>query len=119
MLDIEKAYDHLNWGFLLEVLGKMGFGMKWLAWIKWCISSVFFFVLLNGCSTNFFKSSRGLRQGDPLSPFLFVIGMEAFSRLIYKAVMGGFLSDYKHRNRVGEEIIISHLLFADDTVIFL
>ena len=60
-LDIEKAYDHLNSNFLLGVMEKMGFGRKWLNWINWCISTVTFSVLVNGTSTGFFRSSRGLR----------------------------------------------------------
>ena len=91
-LDIEKAYDHLNWNFLLSVLQRMGFGERWTGWISWCISTATFSVLINGTPEGFFNSSRGLRQGDPLSPYLFVIGMEAFSRLIHRAVRGGFLS---------------------------
>ena len=91
-LGIEKAYDHLNRDFLLQVLGKMGFGSKWINWIRWCISTATFSVLVNGTPTGFFQSSRGLRQGDPLSPFLFVIGMEALSCLIDRAVVGGFIS---------------------------
>ena len=66
-LDIEKAYDHINWSFLLKVLQKMGFGIKWVKWIRWCIFTPSFSVLVNGSSTGFLKSSRGLRQGDPLS----------------------------------------------------
>ncbi|WJZ91452.1 hypothetical protein VitviT2T_010519 [Vitis vinifera] len=89
-LDIEKVYDHLNWNFLLLVLQRMGFGEKWTGWISWCISTATFSVLINGTPTGFFNSSRGLRQGDPLSPYLFIIGMEAFSRLILRAVRGGF-----------------------------
>ena len=85
-LDIEKAYDHLNWNFLLSVLQRMGFGERWTGWISWCISTATFSVLINGTPEGFFNSSRGLRQGDPLSPYLFVIGMEAFSRLIHRAV---------------------------------
>ena len=77
-----------------------------MAWIKWCISSASLSILLNGSSAGFFRSSRGLRKGDPLSLFFFVIGREVLSRLIDKAVMGGFLSGYKLRNRVGEEITI-------------
>ena len=60
-LDIEKAYDHLNWDFLLQVMEKMGFGKKWLIWIRWCISMAYFSVLVNGTSSGYFQSSRGLR----------------------------------------------------------
>ena len=75
-LDIEKAYDSISWEFLYQVLGRMGFGSWWLTWIKWCISTASFSILINGSPAGFFPSSRGLRQGDTLSPYLFVIGME-------------------------------------------
>ncbi|RVW92939.1 Transposon TX1 uncharacterized 149 kDa protein [Vitis vinifera] len=88
-LDIEKAYDHVDWSFLLAVLGKMGFGGRWCSWIKWCLSTISFSVLVNGSPTGFFQGSRGLTQGDPLSPYLFVIVMEAFSCLMKRAVVGG------------------------------
>ena len=60
-LDLEKAYDHLNWNFLLFVMQSMGFGEKWTGWISWCISTTSFSVLVNGTSAGFFNRSRGLR----------------------------------------------------------
>nr|CAN74005.1 hypothetical protein VITISV_006236 [Vitis vinifera] len=117
-LDLEKAYDHINWDFLLTVLQKMGFGEKWADWIRWCISTASFSVLINGPPTGFFRSTRGLRQGDPLSPYLFVLGIEALSSLINKALREGFLTGCRIRGRGGNGIQVSHLLFADDTLVF-
>ena len=66
----------------------------------------------------FFKSSRGLRQGDPLSPYLFVLGMEVFSVMMEKVASEGFLASHKFVNLNGEERHINHLLFEDDTLVF-
>ena len=77
-LDIEKAYDNVNWKALLKLLKKMGFGEKWCSWICTCISTVQFSVLVNGSPADFFGSSRGLRQGDPLSPLLFYSAVLCF-----------------------------------------
>ena len=60
-LNMEKAYDCINWNFLLRVLQKMGFGWRWVNWIEWCITATCFSVLVNGSPEGFFKSSRGLR----------------------------------------------------------
>ena len=117
-LDIEKAYDHVDWSFLLSVMGMMGFGEKWLRWMQWCISTTNFSILVNGTSLGFFQNSRGLRQGGPLSPYLFVIVMEALSCILRRAVSGGFLSACKVRVRGGEGAHVSHLLFVDDTLVF-
>ena len=71
----------------------MGFGSKWLGWMWSCLSSAKFSILVNGVPAGFFPSSKGLRQGDPLSPYLFVMGMEVLDVLIRRAVEGGFRQD--------------------------
>ena len=114
-LDLEKAYDHVHWGFLLYMLRRCGFTRRWRRWIFMCISTAHFSVLINGTPCGFFASSCGLRQGDPLSPLLFILVMEALSRLLSRARERGFISGYD----IGQTNIlsISHLLFADDTLI--
>ena len=96
----------------------MGYGRKWVDRMKWCITTTSFSMLINGSPKGFFKSSRGLRQGDPLSMYLFVLGQEVFSIFVDKALQEGFLSGFKIVNREGEEVQITHFLFADDTLVF-
>ena len=86
--------------------------------MKWCISKASFSVLINSSPAGFFPSSKGLRQGDPLSPYLFVIGMEALSCMINRVVDGNYLSSSRVANGRGEDLSISHLLYSDDTLIF-
>ena len=71
-----------------------------------------------GVPTGFFPSSKGLRQGDPLSPYLFILGMEVLSILLRRAMAGGFISSCDIKGREGIALSISHLLYADDTIIF-
>ena len=73
-LDVEKAFDHVNWSFLLQMLERSGFSTKWRQWIFFCLSTIRFSILINDSLVGFLvaSSSRGLRQGDPLSPLLFV-----------------------------------------------
>ena len=89
-LDIGKAYDHISWEFVYTLLERMGFGLKWLEWVNWCMSFAFFSVLFHGTHSGFFRSSRGMRRQDPLSLYLFIIGMEVLSCLIQRAVGGNF-----------------------------
>jgi hypothetical protein len=117
-LDLEKAYDHVNWEFLLLLLQKCGFGEKWRDWIGFCISSVRYSVLVNGEPAGFFNSSRGIRQGDPLSPLLFVIIMEALSRMLMESEDRGLVAGFSVGHVHNPGLSISHLLFADDTLIF-
>ncbi|WMV42981.1 hypothetical protein MTR67_036366 [Solanum verrucosum] len=94
-LDIQKAYDHLNWNFLLEAISKRGFGGRCIRWMKFCISTVNFSVLINGSPTGFFSSQRGLRQGDPLSPFLFIIAIESLNDMLKIAQENSWLKGFK------------------------
>ncbi|WMV33279.1 hypothetical protein MTR67_026664 [Solanum verrucosum] len=117
-LDIEKAYDHVNWDFLMGMLEKMGFCLKWRQWIKFCISSVSFLVLINACPSGFFGSQRGLRQGDPLSPFLFLLVMEGLNNMIMNANREGWLRGFEVARAGRESLKITHLQYVDDTLIF-
>jgi hypothetical protein len=96
-LDLEKAYDYVNWNFLVHMLGRLGFPKKWQTWMLYCISTVRFSILVNGTPSGFFDTSRGIRQGDPLSPLLFVVVMEAFSKLMQKAEEEHFIRGFKIR----------------------
>ena len=115
-LDIEKAYDHVNWDCLFFILDRMGFGQKWIRWMKACVSTVRYSVIVNGSPTGFFDSTRGLRQGDPLSPLLFLVIMEVLSRMLGRTGERGFIRGFQASRTDG--LCVSHLLYADDTIIF-
>ena len=117
-LDIEKAYDHVNWEALLYMLERMGFGVRWRQCIHACISTVQFSVLVSGSPTDFFPNLRGLRQGDLLSTMLFLLMMEVFSRVLRCMDEVGIIRGFKVCGVGGDELCISHLLFADDTILF-
>nr|GEV12617.1 cysteine-rich receptor-like protein kinase [Tanacetum cinerariifolium] len=115
-VDFEKAYDIIEWTFLDRILEEMNFGSKWRKLIQFCLSSATAAVLVNGSPTEFFPMKRGLRQGDPLSHFLFNIVSEGFNVLLTQAKEVGLFSPVD----VGraKSFLISHLQFADDTLIF-
>ena len=117
-LDLEKAYDHVNWNFLIYVMERCGFGAKWRNWIRFCISSVRFSVLINGTPCGFFSSSKGLRQGDSLSLLLFVLVMEALSRLMDRAVEREYIEGFSVDNYNASALRVSHMFFANDTLVF-
>lgn len=96
----------------------MGFGTRWISWIKQCISTVKFSVLVNRNPTGFFSSQRGHRQGDPLSPFLFILEMEGMSNPIYTTKEKRWISGFQAGGRSGMNIEITHLQYADDTLVF-
>ena len=83
--DITKAYDRLEWSFLEETMRKMGFCEKWISWIMICVSSVSFSIFINGSPKGYVKPKRGIRQGDPLSMYLFIICAEVLSYMMTRA----------------------------------
>ncbi|XP_027167230.1 uncharacterized protein LOC113767361 [Coffea eugenioides] len=112
-LDTAKAYDRVSWPFLLQVLRRFGFDKVWIDMISRIISNVWFSVIINSAPQGFFKSSRGLRQGGPISLVLFVISAEVFSRLL-KSLGSGFTP---FRVPPGCPPV-THLAYADDIIIF-
>ena len=114
-IDFEKAYDYVDWDFLDHVLERKGFSLRWRSWMRGCLSSATFAILVNGNAKGWVKAFRGLRQGDPLSPFLFTNVADVLSRLVVKAEERGLIEGFKvGRNRTR----VSHLQFVDDTVLF-
>lgn len=115
-LDLNKAYDSVCWDFLLRLLNKMGFDEKWISWIEQCVCSVSYSFFLNGSQICNVLPDRGLRQGDPLSPYLFLMVADVFSLLLNKAVSNKTLMGIKMKKKCP---MLSHLFFADDSLIFL
>jgi hypothetical protein len=114
-LDLSKAYDRVDWGFLNSVLLKLGFQSSWVHRVMACVSSVRYQIRFNGALTAPFTPSRGLRQGDPLSPYLFLFVADGLSKLINRKVQQNLLQELRIcRGAPG----VSHLLFADDTLLF-
>nr|XP_027121394.1 uncharacterized protein LOC113738404 [Coffea arabica] len=114
-LDMSKAYDRVEWSFLEAIMEKMGFDCKWRNWVMECVKSVSYSFNINGEVKEFVIPKRGIRQGDPLSPYLFLLCSEGLSNLIRKAADSKKLAGMKI-SRQGPSI--THLLFADDSVIF-
>ncbi|WZY76441.1 hypothetical protein YC2023_022825 [Brassica napus] len=113
-VDLRKAFDSIRWDFVLASLRAIGLPHRFINWISECISSASFTICINGEAGGYFKSSRGLRQGDPLSPYLFVLAMEVFSRLLKSRYASGYIEYHPSAKPVD----ISHLMFADDVMVF-
>jgi hypothetical protein len=115
-LDLSKAYDCIDRGYLKGILGHLGFHSKWLQWIMEFVSTVNYSVYFNNTMLNPFRPSRVLRQGDPLSPYLFLFVADGLPKILQHEVSSGAL----HEMRICRQAPgISHLLFADDTLLFL
>jgi hypothetical protein len=113
-LDIRKAFDSVHWNSILEVMSKMNFPKPFLAWIYTCISSPMYSILRDGGLYGYFKGIHGVRQGDPISAYLFIIVMELLNSLFKELVINGVL----HLHPKCKHPQITHLLFADDLVVF-
>jgi hypothetical protein len=114
-IDISKAYDKVEWSFLKGVLVRMGFSDTWVQWMMLCVSSVNYSALVNYEKVGPIHPGRGLRQGDPLSPYLFIIVAEGLTSLIKTAVASGEIHGVQICRGAP---MVSHLLFADDCFLF-
>ncbi|KAJ0533882.1 putative RNA-directed DNA polymerase [Helianthus annuus] len=112
-VDFQRAYDSLNWKFLFKVMEYMDFPKKWVTWISGCLKSGRGSVLVNGSPTEEFQYKRGLRQGDPISPFLFILALEVLVMFVNKSVDIGLFHGLKLTN---DGPVLSHLCYADDVL---
>ncbi|XP_043699839.1 uncharacterized protein LOC122650493 [Telopea speciosissima] len=115
-LDIQKAFDTLEWSFLFDVMGAFGFDQRWIHWVHQILQSTRISILINGGPGGFFGMERGLRQGDPLSPLLFILAEEILCRGLKAIRERGWL---KALNGPRQVFTPSHLLYVDDLFIFM
>lgn len=113
-VDLKKPYDYLEWSFLETVMLEMGFHLQFVRWVMKCVTTVSFSILLNGKPTPLFQAKKGLRQGDPMSPFLFALGMEYLSRCLNDLKAD---SDFNYHPRC-EKLSITYMMFTDDLLLF-
>ena len=114
-LDTSKAYDRVEWVCLEKIMDKLGFAAKWRELLMKCVTSITYYVRINGTLRGHIVPNRGLCQGDPLSPYLFLLCAEGLSTLIKSAIASGYMG--------GIEVChggpkLSYLFFADDSLIF-
>ncbi|GLT31149.1 hypothetical protein SLA2020_059080 [Shorea laevis] len=114
-LDLSKAFDRVDWDFLQRVMHVLGLPWTWVNRVMTCVRTVRYSILVNGSLTEEFTPSRGLRHGDPLSPFLFLFCAEGLSSMLSNAMQTRALQGSKVC-RGGPQL--SHLFFADDSLLF-
>ena len=113
-LDLSKAFDKISWQYLRSILHAFDFHPTWTQWILSLVSSTFFLILVNGAPSPTFKPSRGIRQGDPLSPFLFILMEEGLNRCILETIEKNTL---KGLSPHGIHPPLSHTQIVDDTML--
>ena len=114
-LDMSKAYDRVEWSYLVKIMEKLGFCEKWVSLVYECISTVSYSILVNGEPRGDIRPSRGIRQGDPLSPYLFLLCSEGLNRMLQQAASNDKIRGFSLCKRGPR---ISHLFFADDSLLF-
>ncbi|XP_074336242.1 uncharacterized protein LOC141673397 [Apium graveolens] len=111
-VDLHKAFDSLDWNFLIKALHRLGFPSKFLGWIYACISTAMYLIKINSALARYFKGKKGLRQGDPMSPYLFTVAMNVLSSLLLKTP-DAFKFHWKCK-----ELKLTHLFYVDDVLLF-
>ncbi|KAJ0568029.1 putative RNA-directed DNA polymerase [Helianthus annuus] len=114
-VDIQKAYDTVDWRFLRDILHGFGFRSLFISWIMECVTTSSFSLSINGNIHGYFKGKRGLRQGDPMSPYLFTMVMEVLTLILAKTAM--LDATFRFHNKCEKQMIIN-LCFADDLFLF-
>ena len=114
-LDVSKAYDRVEWLFLQGIMQKLGFLEKWIERVMTCVTTTSFSILINGKPYGNVTPSRGIRQGDPLSLYLFLLCVEGFTSLLAKAEFDGKIHGASICRGASK---VSNLLFADDSLLF-
>lgn len=114
-LDMSKAYDRVEWDYLEAIMRRLGFAGRWIHFIMLCVRTVRYSVLVNGSPQGWIIPTRGLRQGEPLSPYIFLLCAEGLSSLISEAVREGSLTGLPIAQGGP---YLSHLFLADDSLLF-
>jgi hypothetical protein len=115
-VDLMKAYDSVDWSFVLHCLISFGAPLKFVGWIRECITSPRFSISINGTLVGYFQGRKGLRQGDPISPYLFAVAMEVLSLLLAEGASSS-ISRFGFHPKC-HDLKLTHLCFADDLLIF-
>lgn len=114
--DISKAYDWVEWYFLKAIIQKMGFSEKWIQMVMFCVKSVLFSILINGELKGLITPSRGVSEGDPLSPYLFLLCNEWLTFMLSYATSTNHITGIQICKNAPKT---NHLLFKDDSILFL